>query len=133
MPAAAYNVAAQLLALEAGVDTHPAQARVHLGAGTWLTLRADRVAGSQPVEDRDVVVTMEACSPAERRDAFSRCHGLTGREDVLLGHLAEGVDTRTVAALMSISEHTVQDHLKSVFGKTCTSSRRELLAMSAGR
>jgi DNA-binding CsgD family transcriptional regulator len=133
VPASAYNVAAQLLATEAGVDAHPAQARVHLGVGAWLTLRADRVAGEEPVEDRDIVVTMETSSPSERRDTFSRSHGLTGREDELLRHLAEGVDTHIVARLMSISEHTVQDHLKSVFTKTSTSSRRELLAKSMGQ
>lgn len=133
VPASAYNVAAQLLAIEAGVDSHPAQARVHVGVGTWLTLRADRVAGNQPVEKRDIVVTMEESSAVERRDIFSRSHGLTGREDVLLRHLADGVDTRTVARLMSISENTVQDHLKSVFTKTSTSSRRELLAKSTGQ
>ncbi|MEO7942668.1 MAG: helix-turn-helix transcriptional regulator [Marmoricola sp.] len=133
VPASAYNVAAQLLAAEAGVDAHPAQARAHLGGGTWLTLRADRVASIEPVEERDIVVTMEASSPTERRDIFSRSHGLTGREDELLRHLAEGVDTHTVARLMSISEHTVQDHLKSVFIKTSTSSRRELLAKSVGQ
>lgn len=107
--------------------------RVHLGAGTWLTLRADRVAETEPVEDRDIVVTMEASSPAERRDLFSRSHGLTGREDKQLRHLAEGMDTRTVSGLMSLSEHTVQDHLKSMFTKTTTSSRRELLAKSVGQ
>ena len=133
VPASAYNVAAQLLATEAGIDVHPAQARVHLGGGTWLTLRADRIAGREPVEDRDIVVTMEASLPTERRDIFSRSHGLTGREDELLRHLAEGVDTRTAARLMSISEHTVQDHLKSVFTKTSTSSRPELLAKSVGQ
>jgi len=133
VPASAYNVAAQLLAVEAAVDTHPARARVHLGSGAWLTLRADRVAGSAPVEERDLVVTMEASSPAERREIFSRSHGLTAREDLLLRHLAEGADTRTVAGRMSISEHTVQDHLKSVFVKTSTSSRRELLVKSAGQ
>jgi DNA-binding CsgD family transcriptional regulator len=133
VPAAAYNVAAQLLATEAGIDSHPAQARVHLGGGTWLTVRADRVAGNQPVEDRDIVVTMEATSTTERRDVFSCSHALTGREEALLRHLADGVDTRTVARLMTISEHTVQDHLKSVFSKTSTSSRRELLAKSAGQ
>ena len=56
-----------------------------------------------------------------------------GREDELMRHLAEGVDTRTVAGLMFISEHTVQDHLKSIFIKTSTSSRRELLAKSVGQ
>ncbi len=132
VPAAAYNVAAQLLAVEAGVDDHPAYLRVHLGHGDWLTLRADRVAGPAPVQARDIIVTMEDSSPAERRDVFSRAHRLTPREDELLRHLAEGVDTRAAADLMAISEHTVQDHLKSVFAKTATSSRRELLATSSG-
>jgi DNA-binding CsgD family transcriptional regulator len=133
VPASAYNVAAQLLAVEAGVDAHPGQARVHLGGGSWLTLRADRLAGDAPVADRDIVVTMEASSPTERRDLFSRCHALTSREDELLSHLADGVDTRTAARLLSVSENTVQDHLKSVFAKTSTASRRELLAKSAGQ
>ncbi|MFA6577340.1 MAG: helix-turn-helix transcriptional regulator [Nocardioides sp.] len=133
VPASAYNVAAQLLAVEAGVDAHAPQARVHLGGGTWLTLRADRVAGSGPVEDRDIVVTMEASSPSERRDVFSRSHGLTPREDELLRRLAEGVDTRAMARSMSISEGTVQDHLKSVFAKASVSSRGELLAKATGR
>ena len=133
VPASAYNVAAQLLAIEAGVDTHPAQARVHLGGGAWLTLRADRLDGPERVEERDIAVTMEASSPAERRDMFSRSHGLTGRESEVVRHLADGYDTRTVAASMAISELTVQDHLKAIFAKTFTSSRRQLLALALGR
>lgn len=133
VPASAYNVAAQLLAREAGVDDHPARATLHLGGGTWLTLRADRLAHADPANDaRDLVVTMEVSSPAERREVFSRAHGLTGREDELLRHLSGGIDTRSVAALMSITELTVQDHLKSIFTKTGVSSRRELLARSLG-
>jgi DNA-binding CsgD family transcriptional regulator len=133
VPASTYNVAAQLLATEAGVDANPAQARVHLGGGMWLTLRADRLGGPEPVAQRDIVVTMEASSPTERRDVFSRSHGLTRRETEVLRHVADGYDTRTVARLMSITDLTVQDHLKSVFTKTLTSSRRELLALSLGR
>lgn len=133
VPASAYNVAAQVLAIEAGVDAHPAQARVHLGAGAWLTLRADRLEGPERIEERDIVVTMEASSPTERREMFSRAHGLTGRETEVLRRLADGHDTRTVARSMSISELTVQDHLKAMFAKTFTSSRRELLAVSLGR
>jgi len=76
---------------------------------------------------------MEASSPSERHDMFSRSHRLTGRETEVMRHLADGCDTRTVARLMSISELTVQDHLKAVFTKTSTSSRPDLLAVSLGR
>ncbi|MGZ4601002.1 MAG: helix-turn-helix transcriptional regulator, partial [Oryzihumus sp.] len=44
VPASAYNVAAQLLAVEAGVDDHPASTRTHLADGFWLTVRAARLA-----------------------------------------------------------------------------------------
>src|SRR4029077_8089647 len=47
VPAGAYNVAAQLLAAEAGVDDSPPVARVHLAGGRWLTLRAARM-GTSP-------------------------------------------------------------------------------------
>jgi DNA-binding CsgD family transcriptional regulator len=132
VPAAAYNVAAQLLAREAGVDQHPARTRVHLGGGTWLSLRADRLCGGTSVAHQDIAVTMEACSPPERRELFCRAHGLTPREAEALRHIADGADTRGVARAMGISELTVQDHLKSAFTKTGTSSRRQLLARSHG-
>ena len=63
---------------------------------------------------------------------FGRASGLSGREQELLGHLAAGSDTREVAALMYLSAYTVQDHLKSVFKKTGTRSRRALLAQALG-
>ena len=43
-----------------------------------------------------------------------------------------GCDTREVADRMLLSEHTVQDHLKSVFAKTGTNNRRTLLARALG-
>lgn len=43
-----------------------------------------------------------------------------------------GSDTREVAARMFLSEHTVQDHLKSIFAKTSARSRRTLLARVLG-
>jgi DNA-binding CsgD family transcriptional regulator len=125
IPASAYNVAAQLLAVESGVDDHPPSARVHLSDGLWLTLRAARL-GSE------IAVTIEESTPAERLDLFSRATGLSSRESELLGHLGTGADTREVAGRMHLSEHTVQDHLKSVFTKTDTRSRRALLARALG-
>jgi DNA-binding CsgD family transcriptional regulator len=46
--------------------------------------------------------------------------------------VADGLDTAEVAARMHVSGHTVQDHLKSVFLKTGTHSRRTLLARTRG-
>ena len=132
VPAGAYNVAAQLLAVEAGVDAHPPTARVHLADGLWLTLRAARLEGGLPRAGADVAVTIEECSPAERVSLFARCCALSDREHELLVLLAAGGDTREVAARMFVSAHTVQDHLKSVFAKTGTRSRRALLSRALG-
>lgn len=131
VPAGAFNVAGQLLALEAGVDGNPALARVHLAEGTWLTLRAARMGGDSPVE-QDIAVTIEQISAPERLALFGRTSGLSGREQELLRHLAAGFDTRTIAEEMVISPHTIQDHFKSIFIKTGTHTRRALLAAATG-
>jgi DNA-binding NarL/FixJ family response regulator len=132
IPAGAYNVAAQLLAVECGVDDHPPTARVHLAGGVWLTLRAARISGTEPAASRDIAVTIESTSPAERLALYVRACGLSSREGELLRHLATGIDTRHVARLMFLSEHTVQDHLKSIFSKTGVRSRRTLLTRAVG-
>ncbi|HEX6393288.1 MAG TPA: helix-turn-helix transcriptional regulator [Acidimicrobiales bacterium] len=133
VPAGAYNVAAALLAHEAGIHPHPPVARVRLVGGLWLTFRAARVDSDVPAAERDVAVTIEVTSPAERRSLYSRSHGLTPRETELLERLALGADTRTLARELYLSEHTVQDHLKSIFEKTNTRNRRTLLSRVAGQ
>lgn len=130
VPSGAYNVAAQLLAHEAGVDPHPPFSRVHLSDGLWVTLRAARLDGGGHGDE--IAVTIEQTSPNDRLDVFCRASGLSDRERELLGHLAVGSDTRVVASRMSVSEHTVQDHLKSVFAKTGVRNRRALLSRVLG-
>ncbi|NUP24113.1 MAG: helix-turn-helix transcriptional regulator [Streptomyces sp.] len=133
VPASAYNVAAQLLAVEAGVDASPARSRVHLADGLWLTLSAARIGDAAPqARRRAIAVTIEETSPAERLAVFARAFALSPREGDLLGHLARGGDNRTVACRMSLSELTVQDHLKSIFAKTSTNTRGMLLARALG-
>ena len=134
VPAGAYNVAAQLLAVEAAIDDHPPTARVHLDAGRWLTFRAARIGDAvAPVDQQDIAVTIESTAPAERLTLYARACGLSPRESELLEHLATGADTRQIAALMFLSEHTVQDHLKSVFAKAGVRNRRTLLTRAIGR
>lgn len=132
IPAGAYNVAAQLLAVEAGVDDHPPFARVHLAGGAWLTVRAARIGDSAPGHGSDIAVTIESASAADRLALYVRACGLSVREAELLGHLATGSDTRDTARMMFLSEHTVQDHLKSIFAKCGVRNRRTLLARAVG-
>ena len=133
VPAAAYNVAAQLLAAEAGVDRHPATARVHVRAEWWVTLRSARMVTSGRSAAPDIAVTIEQISPAERIELFVRAVGLSAREAELVRLLWAGKSTREAAAEMILSTHTVGDHLKSVFAKTGCRSRGELLARAVGR
>lgn len=132
IPAVAYNVAAQLLAVEDGIDVNPATARVHVTGGLWMTARAARLDGPGSARERDIVVTLEQSSAAERVDLFCRASGLTERERELIDHLVAGHDTREVARRMFLSENTVQDHLKAIFAKTATRSRRALLSRALG-
>lgn len=138
VPASVYNVAAQLLAVEAGVDAHPASTRAHLTDGFWLTLRAARLAADPPEPaavrgvSATIVVTIEEAAPTERLDLFARAFGLTAREYELLGLLAIGSDTRAMARRMSLSENTVQDHLKSMFAKTGARDRITVLSRALG-
>lgn len=132
IPASAYNVAAQLLATEAGVDGNPPLARVHLTRGKWLTLRAARLNATQPPPAADIAVSIEPAAPPDRVVVFARACGLSPRETQLLRHLVTGADTRDLARHMFVSENTVQDHLKSIFTKTATGTRRTLLARALG-
>jgi DNA-binding NarL/FixJ family response regulator len=134
IPASVYNVASQLLAVENGVDAHPAFARTHLADGFWLALRAARLSSDQPVADRaaTIVVTIEEASASERLELFGRAFGLSVREYELLGLLAIGCETRSMAQHMSPSEHTIQDHLKSIFAKTGAHDRITVLSRALG-
>lgn len=132
VPAGAYNVAAQLLAREAGVDDHPPRARVHIAGATWLTLQAARIGPEGGPDRPGIAVTIELASPADRADIFSRAHGLTERETDIVNTLLSGADTRELAETLHLSEHTVQDHFKAIFAKTGSRSRRHLVGQIVG-
>ena len=132
IPASAYNVAAQLLAVEQGIDQNPPSARVHVADGRWVTLRAARIGDAAALGDRDIAVTIEETSPIERAELFASAFGFSARERELLTHLMAGTDTHQIASAMFLSEHTVQDHLKSIFAKTATHNRPALLSRALG-
>lgn len=126
VPAAAFNAGAALLAAEQGMHEHPPWARLHLAGGRWLTVRAARVSDGSAVDAISVSITDTSAS--ERMSLYARVCGLSPREAELLHQLGTGADTRHVARAMGVSEHTIQDHLKSIFAKTGTGSRAQLLS-----
>ena len=130
VPAGAYNVAAQLLAVRGGRGRPSADGTRAPRGRLWLTLRAARLAAADP-GSTGTSPSPSRPRPQPERVALCRAAGLTDRETQLLGHLARG-DTREVARRMFLSALTVQDHLKTVFAKTGTHSRRALLARALG-
>jgi DNA-binding CsgD family transcriptional regulator len=125
IPASAYNVGAALVAQEAGVPVGQPWARVHLGGGRWVTVRASRLG-------EDVAVSIEPSTAAERADLVGRSAGLSGRETEVLGALASGLTSPEIAGRLYLSEHTVNDHVKAVLARTGARNRQQLLARILG-
>jgi DNA-binding CsgD family transcriptional regulator len=132
VPAEVLNVAAQLLAIEADVDHHPASSRVYIGSGRWAMLRASRMDSAGPVAIPPLAVTIQACPPEARLDMFARSFGLTPRQRELLELAASGADTAAMAAALGIAAYTVQDQFKQIFDTCGVHSRATLLALAMG-
>jgi DNA-binding CsgD family transcriptional regulator len=131
VPAVALNVAAQLLAVEAGVDAHEPAARLHQSGERWVQVRAARL-DPRPERGATIAVTIEQAQADRRVEVYCRAIGLTPRETQLVSELVAGADTRGVARALGIGQHTVNDHLRSIFAKAGTNSRRQLVANAHG-
>jgi DNA-binding CsgD family transcriptional regulator len=80
---------------------------------------------------RGVVVAIDAAQPGSLLPLAAGAYLLTGREVEVVRGVLNGLDTRSVAARLHITEYTVQDHLKSVFDKADVRSRRQLAHLLA--
>jgi DNA-binding CsgD family transcriptional regulator len=125
IPAAAYNIGGALLAQEQGIPVGDPWSRVHLGANHWVTVRASRLG-------RDIAVSIEPSTPAERMDLYCRAHGLSTRESEVVSLLGVGLDSKEIAGQLFLSEHTVNDHVKAALAKTGARTRQVLLARATG-
>jgi DNA-binding CsgD family transcriptional regulator len=99
--------------------------RVRAADGRWIRARAERIT-SAAGRPQGLVVVIDAARPGFVLPLAARAYRLTGREVEVVRGVLNGLDTRSLAACLHISEYTVQDHLKSVFDKTGVRSRREL-------
>jgi DNA-binding CsgD family transcriptional regulator len=104
-------------------STHLAT-RVRGTSGRWLRVTASPLEGA----DGDVAVVIEPARAADLTPILLESYGLTGREVEIVLLLARGLATKDIAAELSLSPHTVRDHVKAIFEKARVNSRGELVA-----
>lgn len=126
LPPAVLAVAGRALRTAEGDDVpgEVAIARVLSRRGRWIVLH-----GAALVADgaHRVAVIVEPAHPGRIAPLLMSAYGLTEREQDVTRSVLRGDSTAQVAERLSVSPHTVQQHLKTVFEKTGVRSRRELV------
>lgn len=128
LPLAVEVVLARLEAIHSAggpLDVQP-RVRVRSRSGRWVVLHASEMAGLG--EGRHVAVVVEPAKPAELAPLILLAHGLTRREAEVAQLVLQGKPTKAIARDLRISQNTVEDHLKAIFGKVGVGSRGELTA-----
>jgi DNA-binding CsgD family transcriptional regulator len=123
IPIEIHSLAARLRRADASTSLAPL--RVRTRTGRWIILQASWVSG----EDRSVVaVIIQEATSEEVAPIVMSIYGLTEQERAVSGLVFQGHSTHEISKRLRIAQHTVQDHLKSIFDKTGVRSRRELVA-----
>ncbi|MEO3828831.1 helix-turn-helix transcriptional regulator [Actinomadura sp. B10D3] len=103
----------------------PARARARTRTGRWLIVRGSLLDDGP---DPQVAVMLEAARPAEMAPLMVDAYGFTDSERRVTELVARGLSTKQIAARLRVSSYTVQDHLKSIFAKSGSGSRGDLIA-----
>jgi DNA-binding CsgD family transcriptional regulator len=130
LPQAIYGIAAQVRVLERDGAAWPGQmprARIRTPSGQWLMLHASRLSGAGAIGQ--TAVMLEVARPADVAPLVLHAYNLTEREAHVSQLVLKGLSTGEIAAALSLSALTVQQHLKAVFDKIGVRSRRELTAL----
>ncbi|WP_260859941.1 helix-turn-helix domain-containing protein [Streptomyces cupreus] len=127
LPIWVIGTALQARAVADGRDHGDARVRIQTTEGRWLTCHASHLTrpGGLP---GPVALVIEPAAPADLAVLVAEAYGLTSRELQITQLVARGKTTAEIATTLSISPHTVRDHLKTIFVKTGVSSRGELIA-----
>ena len=100
--------------------------RVRGRSGRWLTLQASR---TEPTHARpaESMVIFALAGPKEVLRLSAIGYGLSSREQEVVDLVVRGASTRQISKTLHISEYTVKDHLKNIFGKVGVRGRRALV------
>jgi DNA-binding CsgD family transcriptional regulator len=97
---------------------------VRARTGAWLLLYGTRLSGDPGGR---TAVIIHPATPQDVAPVVALSYGLTDRESQVAMQCIQGRATKEIARALSMSPYTVQDHLKSVFGKTGVHTRGELV------
>lgn len=103
-------------------------ARVRLRTGRWMSLQVDVLEPDDGTGLERVSLVIEPVAPYQLAEVIAEAYGLTAREREVARLVVSGSSNPEVAAALSISPATVQDHLKKIFAKLGVGSRHELTA-----
>jgi DNA-binding CsgD family transcriptional regulator len=112
-------------AAPAPTDIRPARARVRTRTGLWLIVRGSLL---NEGPESQVAVMLEPARPAEMAPLMVAAYGFTDSERRVTELVAQGLSTKQISGRLHVSSYTVQDHLKSIFTKSGTGSRGDLIA-----
>jgi DNA-binding CsgD family transcriptional regulator len=126
LPSAVHAVAGRALRTAESHDDpgEVALARVLSRSGTWVVLHGTSLVASG---SRRAAVIVEPAHPVRITPLLMSAYRLTEREQEVTRLVLRGHSTAEIAERLSVSPHTVQEHLKKIFEKTGVRSRRELV------
>jgi DNA-binding CsgD family transcriptional regulator len=108
-----------------GVGSALPSSAVRAPTGTWLVLHGALLGD---VRSQAVAVFIQRAHPTLVAPLLLKAYGLTPREQEVAQLLLRGATTIQVARRLTISRHTVTDHIKSIFEKVGARTRGELAA-----
>ncbi len=94
-------------------------------SGGWLRIHAVPLSAG---EKRTVSVIVEPSRVPALPETVANVYGFTPREREVIMCLARGLSTKEIGGQLDISPLTVNDHIKSAFGKAGVQSRQQLVA-----
>ncbi|GAB1420829.1 hypothetical protein MASR2M15_09530 [Anaerolineales bacterium] len=127
IPLTIRSVIAGLKAIESGImmNVMP-KIRLHTRSSHWLMIFASRLISSE--NQGQITVVFELAQPAEIAPLIMQAYLFTKREGEITQCVLRGWSTTEIAANLSMSSNTVQDHLKAIFEKVDVRNRGELAA-----
>lgn len=127
------SVISRLRALEQwpGEQLPPPRVRVRTLEGRWVTISASRLSTSSV--DNSIAIVVEPTRFEDLVPLRLAASGLTATEINIAAMTVQGLSNQEIAQALGNTRLTVQQHLKSIFDKTGTHSRGELIGRLSRR